>query len=132
MRFRKPDSEMEQLRRRIDAWRRTRSGRCPMPEALWLQAALLVPNRSLSKVATSLGLGYYSLQERARRPVPSSAASGFVELSGAQLVASTPSSATGTVIEVRKPDGSLLTLRLAPGTIWDVADLVRRFRAGTS
>src|ERR1700722_10323424 len=101
MRSHELDSEMEQLRRRIDAWRRTRSERGPMPEALWRQASLLVPSRSLSRVATSLGLGYYSLQERVRRGTPSTVASGFVELSRSPLVTSTLSSATGTVIEVR-------------------------------
>ena len=131
MRARKPDSEMEQLRRRIDAWRRTRSGRSPMPELLWRQAARLVPDRSVSKVATALGLGYYSLEERVRRTSPSSSA-GFVELSGAQFVAANPGGATGTTIEVRQPDGSLLTLRLAPGTTVDVVELVQRFWMGGS
>ena len=132
MKSSEPDSEMEQLRRRIDAWRRTRSERGPLPEGLWRQASLLVPGRSLSKVATSLGLGYYSLHERVRRANPSTVASGFVELSWSPLVTSTLSSATGTVIEVRAPDGSLLTLRLAPGAMADVADLVERFRTARS
>jgi hypothetical protein len=129
MRSREPDSEMEQVRRRIDAWRRTRTERGAMPEALWRRAVLLVPDRSVSRVATALGVGYYSLQERVRRAGTSSAA-GFVELSGTQFVAANPTSVTGTTIEVREPDGSHLTLRLAPGATVDVADLVQRFRAG--
>ena len=129
MRFRKSDSAIEEVRRHIDAWRRTRAGLGPMPEALWRRATLLVGERSVSRVATTLGVGYYSLQERVRQAGRASAA-GFVELSGAQFAAASPSCVTGTTIEVREPDGSLLTLRLAPGATVDVADLVQRFLPG--
>jgi hypothetical protein len=132
MKSHKPDSEIERLRKRIDEWRRTRSGRSPMPKALWREATRLVPERGVSRVATSLGLGYYALQERARRDASSSGTPGFVELSAAQVGGLSPAGPPSTVIEVRAPDGAQLTLRLAPGVSFDLADLVHRFRGGES
>jgi len=101
-----------------------------MPDPLWEEAASLAQQRGVSFVATALGLGYAALQKRAQRSSTRPAPEGFVELAGAQLIGLTPPPSPETVLEVRSPDGALLTLRLPAGTALDVAALVHSFRAG--
>ena len=57
-------ARLEQLRGRIEHWRRTRTKHGPMPEALWDEAALLARGLGVCPVSRALGIGYESLQER--------------------------------------------------------------------
>ena len=124
------DARLSRLARRIQDWRRTRTKLSPMPEQLWKEAASLAQQHGVSFVATALGLGYATLQKRAQRSSARPSPEGFVELAGSQLIGLAPPPAPETVLEVRSPDGALLTLRLPTGTTLDVAALVHSFRAG--
>src|SRR4051794_18781063 len=95
--------ELRELRGRIEHWRATRGSQGRMPEALWVAAAAAAKNHGVSRVASELKLGYAGLKMRmqggsAGRSAPRPAAApGFLEVSGAQLLA--PSPMAGTVIE---------------------------------
>jgi len=129
---------LEQLRDRIEHWRRTRQKRGPMPAALWEEAASLARALGVSPVSRSLHLGYDALQEWVRSggdggracPPPVGAMTRFVELSGAQIVGTVPES--GAVVEVASGDGASLTIRLPAGSSLDIAALVRAFRGPRS
>jgi hypothetical protein len=107
-----------------------------MPDALWDEAASLARSLGVCPVSRALGIGYSSLQQRARqaiqvRPAAPAAAriSGFVELSGAQLLgAPAAPGASGAVVEVAAGDGARLTVRLPAGSTLDVAALVVAFQ----
>jgi hypothetical protein len=124
---RRTDDRLQALARQIARWRRTRARRTRMPELLWQEAAALAEQLGLSKVASTLGLGYYSLQQRL--PSTSPASAGFVELSGSQLLTLTPSATSETVVDLRRADGAHLTLRLVPGSQLDVTAVVQAFLA---
>ena len=124
-------ARLEQLRGRIEHWRRTRTKHGPMPEALWDEAALLARGLGVCPVSRALGIGYESLQERVADTPPAalarSASAGavrFVELSGAQV----GSPMGGTVVELQSADGLRLTIRLSPGTAVDLAAVIGALR----
>ena len=119
------DTRLRRLAQRIGLWRRTRAHHGRMPEALWQEAASLAEELGTSRVATSLGLGYYGLQQR--RTETGATPTAFVELSRADLLGRAPSSANATSIELQAEDGSRLTLRLVPGSRVDVAAVVQAF-----
>ena len=56
--------KLSKLRREIERWRKSRSRGSRMPDALWTTAAELSREHGLNKVATALGLDYYSLKKR--------------------------------------------------------------------
>jgi len=124
---REPDA-LAKLGARIGEWRRRRGKPGPMPERLWRAAAKLAEEHGLNPVAAPLRLDYYSLkrwveegrgQRRSAAPSPA-----FIE------VRPLAPAAAGTVLELEKPGGSKMTLRLSSAL--DVGALVEAFwRSGT-
>jgi hypothetical protein len=126
------------VRARIADWRRTREKRSPMPAALWGDAVALARREGTFGVARAVGVDFESLARRVaearagtagEEPAAAGAgptASGFVEVSGAQLLG--VSGAAGAVVEVADGDGARLTIRLATATALDVAGVVAGFR----
>ena len=114
---------LEALREKIERWRRVRPRCRPMPAPLWEEAVRLARYVGAYRVKAELNLNYASLKERmADDGTPDGApSSGFVEVSGAQLLTS------GSVVEVSDSHGMQLTVRLAPGSALDVAQLVASF-----
>jgi hypothetical protein len=121
---------LQRLRGRIEHWRRARQKLSPMPADLWEEAAAVAETLGVSPVARALGLGYEPLQQRTRTRGDGN--SGFVEMSGAQLVAAAPAVEVvcGPVVEVAAGDGARLTIRLPAGSALDVSRLVEVFRSG--
>ena len=99
-----------ELGERIDRWRRTRGKPCRMPEGLWRAAARLAEKHGLNRVAAPLRLDYYNLkrwvEEGTRRASASVPKPTFVEVRPAAAPA-------GSVLELEKPGGKKLTLRLS-------------------
>ena len=118
---------LKDVRARIEEWRRTRRRRCAMPAVLWDEAVALGRRGQTYRVSRVLGVNYESLRRRiaeTSEPVIGDAAKdGFVELSGAQLLAG----AAGPVVELADASGGRLTVRLATGTPVDVTGLVEAF-----
>lgn len=69
---------VEELRGRVERWRRTRKKRSPMPEELWEDAARLARVHGVSPIARWLGLSYYTLQGRMERVDEAAEAGAFV------------------------------------------------------
>jgi len=114
-----PDPELEELRKRISRYRRGRHPRARLPAELWAQAATVAKKLGPYRAARELGVSYESL----RRKAEGGESSGFVELTGAQLL----DAAGGTVVEVTDAVGTRVTMRL-PGQALDVAAVVAAFR----
>lgn len=57
-----------EARRHVDAWRRTRPKRGPMPRDLWEEAANLARIHGINPIARALGLDYYSLKAHLKGP----------------------------------------------------------------
>ena len=116
------------LRSELNAWRSTRSVGQRIPEPLWKAAAELARVDGVGPIAAALKLNYYDLQRRLGVPTrprkPRAKPSPFVEL---------PASSTfnrsvdpGTV-ELTRPNGSRLTLRLPTARARDLLPLVHAF-----
>jgi hypothetical protein len=143
-----PDGAIAELRTRIDGWRRTRSKRNAMPKELWADAVSLCDGRGLYAVARGLGISYDRLKMRtleaelARQagtavPVEDAhatevAVASFVELSAAQLFSASANHMAGTEVELARPDGARMTIRMAVGQTVDVRQLSQTFLGGVS
>jgi hypothetical protein len=100
-----------------------------MPSRLWDEASRLARELGVHRIKCALGLNYESLKKRvgevgAERSGAGTKATGFVEMSGAQLL----EPASGAVVEVSDADGGRLTVRLGTGSALDVGGLVEAFR----
>lgn len=70
-------ADLAPVRRALEAWRKTRQHRQPIPEELWRQVAVLGGRHGVSPVSQALGLDYYSLKGRVK---DRACASDFVEV----------------------------------------------------
>lgn len=97
------------LYHRIEAWRRTRPSRGPMPAELWQDAAVLARRHGINPVARALRLHYYSVK-RALKGAPrldEVSHPGFVEVSVCPPVAG----ASGCFVEMERPDGARMKVQ---------------------
>jgi len=144
-----PSPRNEELRRKIDRWRKTRKRRSPMPKELWDEAVALAQVDGVCPVSRAVGLDYKSLAYRVglsgaqpARAVEagrkesggggvegsvSDATEGFFKLMGADLINAPPDSSEGTQVEFCGADGAKLTIRLPSGHAVDVRGLAEVF-----
>jgi hypothetical protein len=120
------------LGRRIESWRRIRQGLGRMPEDLWVEAVALARTEGAYAVARDLKLSYASLRKRLeratspRRPRRTrSAAKGFVEIGGGELIGTLATG--GSVVELTRRDGAKLVARLSGAEALDVVALSETF-----
>ena len=100
------------VRRRLDAWRKSRPKRGPIPAPLWKEAAALARAHGINAIARALRLDYYSLKRQmevvsgapAAKPVASPA---FVEVA---VVPSSPPPAE-CAVELERSDGARMRVR---------------------
>lgn len=100
-----------------------------MPEVLWTAAARAADTHGVWAVSRALRVNYESLKGRVER-LPSrgpSSQTRFVELDPASWIAGTPASTV--VIELSRPDGATLTVRLQGQGTPDLTELARAFWA---
>ncbi|MFC1482345.1 hypothetical protein ACFL51_00915 [Myxococcota bacterium] len=129
--------DIRKVRDSVERWRQTRRKRSPMPKELWESAAALARKHGVSPVARALGVDYASLKKHAKQGAAPAAkrrrrrtpeASGFVELSAAQLAtASRAAESHRTEVELTDEDGRRLSIRLANGETVDVVGLAEAF-----
>lgn len=124
-----PD-ELEQLRRRFEEFRNTRSGHARLPEALWAAAAELAKRYGVNPTARALRLEYGGLRKRVEnqgRPKRKRAMAtppNFVE-----FVAPGAKPVTNCTVEVESAQGSKLRLELKAVATRELVDLIRAFVA---
>lgn len=70
-------SDLAPVHRALEAWRKTRQHRQPIPEDLWMKVVVLGRSHGVSPVSQALRLDYYALKRRVNERV---AASDFVEV----------------------------------------------------
>jgi len=102
-----------------------------MPADLWTEAVGLARREGTYATARTLGLNFESLARRVAEGRAGAEddrvqASGFVEVSGAQLLGA--AGPVGPVVEVSDGKGLRLTIRLTGGAPLDVVGVVQAFR----
>lgn len=126
-------AEARALQRRIEAWRTTRRNGAPMPEELWEAAAALGRRHGAYVIARGLPVDYGALKQRVDGPTAGDAGEStgrraFVDLSPAQLLGG--ADGAGPVVELARPDGARMVVRLPGGALVDVARLAAAFYGG--
>ena len=129
-RHERSDAELDAVRRRIEHWRRTRQKRGRMPAELWSAAVALTEDRTMYAVARGLKISYTSLKERVTRRQAGAAKREpvkptFVEVSAAHLLGATQ--LAGCVVELKRGDGSQMTVHMPAGQAVDLAGLSAAF-----
>lgn len=120
-------SHIEPVRQKLEAWRRSRKHRDPIPVPIWQAMTRLSRVHGISPVSQALGINYYDLKRRANSLPEVSLAKGekspaFVELNVS------PSAGVGCVVEVEVEDrGARMTLRLPAGSGTDPIGLLHAF-----
>jgi hypothetical protein len=124
---RQPDlpRPLDDLRRRLIRWRSARTKLGPIPEDLWVEAAGLARVHGVSRVANALGLGYEGLKRRTEGEKEKQSARAiqgpFVEIDTRAI------SFSGVSVEIERPDGMKMAIRLTGAIPLDLASLVDSF-----
>jgi hypothetical protein len=126
--IRSQNDGIEELRERIEYWRRTRQKKSPMPTELWEAAARAAHRHGIYTVAKDLRLSYDSLKKRTESREESEDTVGvgdFVEVSGAEFVGW--SEMSGAEIELSDGSGRVLKISLPGGMGLDIRGLTEAF-----
>ncbi len=128
-------SEMARVARKIARWRDERTSHEPMPEHLWKQAVALAADYGVGPTARGIKVDFGGLRNQCERRLqgrlsapgcPSEdEAVRFVELAAAPMAETTM--ATETSVELSRPDGAAMTVRLPAGAALDLGGLVTSF-----
>ncbi len=120
--------DIEEARRRLEVWRKSRSRGKRIPAPLWALAAALARTHGLSPVSQRLGLDYNGLKRRAEaigtprqsrlKPPP-----GFVELP----IVGQPSLGPNCTVELARGEGARMTIRWEGKEGLDLVGLVVAF-----
>jgi hypothetical protein len=72
---------LEEVRHKLDNWRKIKRHREPIPKDLWRAVAVLARKHSINTVSKTLRLSYADLRDHVHPPKPKSAKKGpFIEL----------------------------------------------------
>lgn len=117
------------LAERIEHWRRTRTKRGPMPQALWSAAADLARTHGVGAIARWLRLDYYSLKRRVGGPGRQAAEAEDVQAAFVELKIAEVAVDNGRTIEFVAADGAMMTVRGYPSADLDLPALAVAFLA---
>lgn len=124
----KTAEDLEQLRQRLEEFRRLRTKRGALPEQLWQEAAQAARQHGVNLTAKVLRLAYAGLKmrvegnDRPKRKAKAAPPPTFVEIVGPGVGA-----ATGCMLEVEAAQGGKLRLDLKAVTTTELASLIRAF-----
>jgi hypothetical protein len=120
--------DIEEARRRLEVWRKSRSRGKRIPAPLWALAAALARTHGVSPVSQKLGLDYNGLKRRAEaiatprqswlKPPP-----GFVEL---PLIGQ-PAQCPNCTVELARSEGARMTIRWEGKEGLDLVGLAEAF-----
>lgn len=113
-------SDLAPAQRALEAWRKTRQHRQPIPETLWRQMAALARTHGVSSVSQALRLNYEALKRRVRERGPGS---DFVEV----RCAPADCLAQGCTAELEDRQGRKVLLRWASTPGPELLGVVRAF-----
>src|ERR1017187_5965187 len=121
-------SDMEEARRRLEAWRKSRRRGKRIPAPLWAVAAALARTHGVSPVSQRLGVDYNGLKRRAEairtprqsrvKPPP-----GFVELP----FVGQPGLGPNCTVELARGEGARMTIRWEGKEGLDLVGLAEAF-----
>lgn len=121
--------DLAPLRRRIEAWRSTRSGLGRTPAEIWESAVALARIYGVCRIAKAVGLDYSALRAQVAKAskMPGLIKPTFVELPATLAAEPLPAPLPGTSIEITSPNGSRMRITLEAGRGMEAAGIVAAF-----
>ena len=122
-------AELENVRRRFEEWRRSRTIRTRIPEPLWAAAAEMAREYGIHRTAKILRIGYYGLKKRVEVTAASSAdvpSEGSVA-TFLELTAPATTGAAECILELEDAGGAKMRVHLKGMEAPDLAALSRSF-----
>lgn len=120
-------SDLEAVRRPLEAWRRRRQPRDRIPESLWAAMTRLGRTYGVSPVSSALRVEYYALKERVQGSPQAVCASPGVQPTFIELKPLPTSQPAVCQVELEDRSGNKMTLRVDPGSGVDALALVQAF-----
>ena len=120
-------AELQELHRQIEEWRRKRSHRNRMPEALWSLAAHLASEHGLARVARFARLDYYSLKQRLEALERKCAARSDSRPAFIELPPLSAAPVSECIIEVEERRGCRMRIQVKGAPLPDLSALTRSF-----
>ena len=121
--------QLENVRRRFEAWRRTRTVRTRIPDPLWAAAVKVAETYGVHRTAKALGTNYYGLKKRVTEEAGSSVSvpakgdvATFVELAGPLAAGSVE-----CLVELEDDSGAKMRVHLKSAEAPDLVALSRSF-----
>ncbi len=118
-------TELKELSRQIEQWRRARPCRMAMPEPLWTLAANVARRHGLARVARFMRLDYYSLKERIESLGQGGSATSVVAPTFIELKPLPASPVSECTIELEHPRGRRMRIHIKGAPTPDVTALSR-------
>jgi hypothetical protein len=119
-----PTNKLEQIKKRLDAWRKTRKRRGRIPDRLWKSAAEVAEHYGLNKTAKALHLDYNALKKRLKTmPDGNESSPAFIEL----ISPPASSSTSECLIELEAPHGEKMRIHLKGTALPDLAAMGNMF-----
>jgi len=125
-------TRLEKLKRRFETWRKTKTGRSPIPETLWRSAVKLAEASNINRVSKALHLNHTTLKERMMTDTDASFSFQespeplFVELDSPSKPLSE------CFIELEKSDGAKMKLHFNKTQDVDFTSLIQSFWRASS
>ena len=125
-------ADLENTRRRLEQWRQRHQAPTPLPESLWAEAVKLAGKYGVSRTARTLGVGYYSLQDRVEKATSFSTAARAArsEATFLELAVSPRSDAGECLLEWEDAAGGKMRVHLKGVEVPDLVALSRSFWEG--
>ena len=115
--------QIEQVQKRLDAWRKTRKRRSRIPDHLWESAVKAAGQYGLHKTAKALHLDYNALKKRLKTVTDGNkSAPAFIE-----LIPPASSSNTECLIELESRNGEKMRIHLKGTALPDPAAMGNMF-----
>ena len=131
MRSKKPtvtpviSADIEQVRRRLQEWRRSRRHGARIPEGLWIAAVKLAKKYRPSRVAHELGLDYDGLKRRLKTAKQHGTSEQETQPGFVELLPFAPTSHCECTMEIEDRRGAKMKLALKGVSAVDLAALSR-------
>lgn len=123
--------DVVKVRQRIERWRKTRAKRTRMPEELWSAAVALARVHGIYAISQALRVSYATLKKRLGAAKASPAKKRGRRKKKAAFVELEPAwggvGPAQCVVELRKPSGTTMTIRLTDSGALDIAELTDTF-----
>jgi len=120
-------SDIEVVRRPLEAWRRTRQPRDRIPEPLWAAMTQLARTYGLSPVSAALRVEYYALKDRVAGSQKATAVSPPSPPTFIELKPRPTSQMSVCLVGLEDRSGNKMTLRLDPVSGVDALAMVQAF-----